>query len=70
MHEHSRTWRRPAGFDRFAWDYDGAFGSTARWGRWQRGIAVGAAERDILRRLTRRSATGWPPSGRRRSASA
>ena len=51
MHEHSRNWRRPAGFDRFAWDYDGAFGSTARWGRWQRGIAVGAAERDILRRL-------------------
>jgi Ser/Thr protein kinase RdoA (MazF antagonist) len=53
MHEHARTWRRPAGFDRFAWDYDGAFGTTARWGRWHRGIAVGAAERDILRRLDR-----------------
>jgi Ser/Thr protein kinase RdoA (MazF antagonist) len=51
MHEHTRNWRRPAGFDRFAWDYDSAFGSTARWGRWQRGIAVGAAEREVLRRL-------------------
>jgi Ser/Thr protein kinase RdoA (MazF antagonist) len=51
MHEHGRSWRRPAGFDRFAWDYDGAFGATARWGRWQHGIAVGPAERTILGRL-------------------
>ncbi|GIF23059.1 Ser/Thr protein kinase RdoA (MazF antagonist) [Actinoplanes tereljensis] len=51
MHEHSRTWRRPAGFDRFAWDYDGAFGRVARWGRWQDGIAVGPAERAVLGRL-------------------
>jgi len=51
MHDHSRSWRRPAGFDRFAWDYDGAFGGVARWGRWQDGIAVGPAERAVLGRL-------------------
>jgi len=51
LHDHSRRWRRPPGFDRFAWDYDGAFGSVARWGRWQDGIAVGAAERALLGRL-------------------
>jgi Ser/Thr protein kinase RdoA (MazF antagonist) len=51
MHEHSRNWRRPAGFDRFAWDYDGAFGRVARWGHWQDGIAVGPAERAVLARL-------------------
>jgi Ser/Thr protein kinase RdoA (MazF antagonist) len=51
MHEHSGGWRRPAGFDRFAWDYDGAFGSIARWGRWQDGIAVGPAELAVLGRL-------------------
>lgn len=51
MHEHARSWRRPAGFRRFAWDYDGAFGTSARWGRWQDGIAVGAAEREVLERL-------------------
>jgi Ser/Thr protein kinase RdoA (MazF antagonist) len=51
MHDHSRAWRRPAGFDRFAWDYDGAFGAVARWGRWQDGIAVGPAERAVLGRL-------------------
>ena len=56
MHEHTRTWRRPAGFDRFVWDYKAAFGDagsgqSGRWGRWQDGIAVGPAERDILGRL-------------------
>jgi Ser/Thr protein kinase RdoA (MazF antagonist) len=51
MHEHARTWPRPAGFTRFAWDFDGAFGATARWGRWQHGIAVGDAEREVLGRL-------------------
>ncbi len=51
MHEHARSWRRPEGFRRFAWDYDGAFGASARWGRWQDGIAVGAAEREVLGRL-------------------
>jgi len=51
MHEHGTGWRPPAGFDRFAWDYDGAFGGVARWGRWQDGIGVGPAERAILGRL-------------------
>jgi Ser/Thr protein kinase RdoA (MazF antagonist) len=51
MHGHALTWLRAPGFRRFAWDYDGAFGSVARWGRWQDGIAVGAAEREVLGRL-------------------
>ena len=51
MHEHVQTWRRPPGFKRFAWDYEGSFGGVARWGRWQDGIAVGEAEREILGRL-------------------
>jgi Ser/Thr protein kinase RdoA (MazF antagonist) len=51
MHEHVLTWRRPPGFKRFAWDYVGAFGADARWGRWQDGIAVGAAESEVLGRL-------------------
>ena len=34
MHRHARAWQRPAGFTRFHWDYDAAFGPGARWGRW------------------------------------
>jgi Ser/Thr protein kinase RdoA (MazF antagonist) len=54
MHEHARRWRRPGWFTRFHWDYDAAFGTLARWGRWQDGVAVGPAEREILGRLDRR----------------
>jgi Ser/Thr protein kinase RdoA (MazF antagonist) len=51
MHRHAREWARPPGFTRFDWGYDAAFGSLARWGRWQDGIGVGPAERDVLGRL-------------------
>jgi Ser/Thr protein kinase RdoA (MazF antagonist) len=51
MHRHARTWARPAWFTRFRWDYDAAFGREARWGRWQRAIGVGRAERSVLGRL-------------------
>ena len=51
MHRHARQWARPAGFTRFVWGYEEAFGSVARWGRWQDGIGVGAEEREVLGRL-------------------
>lgn len=51
MHDHVRGWRKPEGFTRFAWDFDGSFGAGARWGHWQDGIAVGPQEREVLGRL-------------------
>jgi len=42
---------RPSWFTRFSWDYETAFGAQARWGRWQDGIGVGPAEREVLGRL-------------------
>jgi Ser/Thr protein kinase RdoA (MazF antagonist) len=51
MHQHARQWAAPAWFTRFGWDHDAAFGPHARWGRWQDGIGVGPAEREILGRL-------------------
>jgi Ser/Thr protein kinase RdoA (MazF antagonist) len=51
MHRHVQTWSKPAGFRRFAWDYDGSFGAEARWGRWQDGMAVDGAAGAVLARL-------------------
>lgn len=48
MHQHSKAWRRPEGFTRFAWDWEHALGDKARWGRWQDGIGVGPDETPIL----------------------
>jgi Ser/Thr protein kinase RdoA (MazF antagonist) len=64
MHDHVLAWQPPPGFRRFAWDYDGAFGATARWGRWQQGIAVGGAERAVLDRLDRTLRTRLTRYGR------
>jgi Ser/Thr protein kinase RdoA (MazF antagonist) len=51
MHRHAKQWQRPEWFTRFRWDYPAAFGAAARWGRWQDGIGVGPAERQVLTRL-------------------
>lgn len=50
LHDHSRAWTRPAGFGRFAWDWEHSLGERPRWGRWQDAVGVGAAEGDILGR--------------------
>ena len=48
MHRHARRWRRPAGFERFAWDWRHSLGEAPRWGRWRDGIGVGPAEEALL----------------------
>jgi Ser/Thr protein kinase RdoA (MazF antagonist) len=51
LHLHSRDWQPPAGFTRFAWGYDEALGSVARWGRWQDAPGVDSATQPVLTRL-------------------
>ncbi|MFA5708040.1 phosphotransferase enzyme family protein [Mycolicibacterium sp.] len=50
LHEHARTWRRPPGFDRFAWDWESCLGRRPRWGRWQDSVGVGSDQRRLLGR--------------------
>jgi len=50
MHRHSRSWSRPPGFTRFAWDWEHSLGTSPRWGRWQDGIGVGPEEEPVLGR--------------------
>lgn len=50
MHQHARTWRRPAGFTRFAWDAEAAFGAEQRWGDWRRATGLDAEGRSLLER--------------------
>ena len=65
MHRHSRAWQRPAGFVRFAWDFDSCVGDTPRWGRWQDGIGIGPEELDALTRAAAlmRQRLAWYGSG-------
>ena len=50
LHDHARTWPRPTGFGRFAWDWEHSLGASPRWGRWQDADGVGPGERELLER--------------------
>ena len=60
MHRHARGWRRPAGFERFAWDWHHSLGGAPRWGHWRDGIGVGPAEHALLGTRPSSSAPGSP----------
>lgn len=49
LHRHSRQWSPPPNFTRFAWDWEHCLGAAPRWGRWEDGGGVGAAEIAQLR---------------------
>jgi Ser/Thr protein kinase RdoA (MazF antagonist) len=51
MHRHARSWRRPAAFTRFHWDYDAALGEESRWGRWRDGLGMDPEALAVLGRL-------------------
>lgn len=52
LHVHARQWRPPAGFTRFAWDFDTMLGGERRiWGRWQDGLGVAGPVAALLQRL-------------------
>jgi Ser/Thr protein kinase RdoA (MazF antagonist) len=50
MHTHSITWQRPAGFERFAWNFETALGDSSRWGHWRDGLAMSPARLDLFGR--------------------
>ncbi len=51
MHRHARSWQRPAFFERLVWDYDGALGHLANWGRWQDGLGLDETAKTILSQM-------------------
>lgn len=53
LHQHSRSWPRPTGFERFSWDCDTMLGPGARWGNWKNGLGLGREEHDVLTRAER-----------------
>jgi Ser/Thr protein kinase RdoA (MazF antagonist) len=50
LHAHARSWTRPASFTRLRWDADTSIGARGHWGRWQDGMGVGPAQREVLGR--------------------
>jgi len=48
LHTHSRTWPRPAGFERFTWDFETTLGETPLWGHWRDGLGMNATRLELF----------------------
>lgn len=48
LHQHSRRWIRPDGFERKIWNFDTILGSQAYWGDWRDALGLDASGLDVL----------------------
>jgi Ser/Thr protein kinase RdoA (MazF antagonist) len=52
MHRHASAWPKPAGFERFTWDFETSIGEKPHWGAWRDGLGMDPAKRDIFQATT------------------
>ena len=51
MHLHTRSWQRPARFQRLTWDFETSLGdATPHWGRWRDGMGLDAEKEKLFAR--------------------
>jgi len=48
LHQHSRSWQRPAGFQRILWDNPSMVGQNGHWGRWQDAPRLTTADHPLV----------------------
>ncbi|MBY6005174.1 phosphotransferase [Salipiger bermudensis] len=51
LHQHSRTWDKPAGFTRKTWNFQSAFGPEPLWGDWRAALGLTPEQKAVLDRL-------------------
>lgn len=63
IHNHSQSWKRPAGFERLVWNFDNILGGeNALWGDWRKPVGQDEASLAILERaaaLIKRRLSGF-----------
>ncbi|MDI9347891.1 MAG: phosphotransferase [Methylacidiphilales bacterium] len=50
MHQHSKTWKIPQGFERLEWNLETIFGRNAHWGDWRDAPLVSKQHSEIIER--------------------
>lgn len=50
LHQHSKTWQRPEGFERKVWNFDTIIGELAHWGDWRQALGLTVEGREVLER--------------------
>ena len=51
LHEHSRSWKRTAAFQRKTWDFEAMLGTRPLWGDWRAAPGLRDSERHVLQRV-------------------
>ncbi len=51
LHAHSRSWKRPAAFQRKTWDFDAMLGARPLWGDWRAGLGLRDTDRHVLQKV-------------------
>ena len=54
MHHHVRNWEKPAGFERFTWDFETTLGSRPHWGSWRDGMGLNPRIEGLFARTVER----------------
>ena len=55
LHQHSRRWQRPAGFQRIIWDHDTMVSAQSHWGDWRDAPNLRTADRGIVEQAIARA---------------
>lgn len=48
LHQHSRSWQKPAGFQRMTWDHQTMIGTGSHWGDWRDAPGLAADDRGVV----------------------
>ena len=69
MHVHVQDWPKPAGFERFTWDFETTLGRRPHWGSWRDGMGLTPEIEALFSRTIALIGGGSKASARRRSGS-
>lgn len=54
MHQFTRGWRPPSGFERLTWDFETSLGERGHWGSWRNGMGLDQGKIDLFGRAAAR----------------
>lgn len=54
LHQHSKSWEKPAGFKRIVWDHQTMIGEHGHWGRWQDAPGLRVEDRPLIEKTLAR----------------
>jgi Ser/Thr protein kinase RdoA (MazF antagonist) len=67
LHQHSRHWQTPAGFQRIIWNHQTMVGEDGHWGRWQDAPHLDTRDHGAFEQALQRIAAGLAVYGQDRS---